>query len=168
MKEPLPLARETRLIIKELDDEVLIYDLDTDKAHCLNRMAARIWKNCDGSRTVATLRELIEEETNSPVPEEVVWLALDKLEKLKLLEQRVDGPRHLSRMSRRQMVRLVGSTAIALPIITSIVAPVPVAAASCSAATNRNPGCPCTGNNQCSSACCQNFVCTAGGSNCQG
>ena len=36
----LPLARRARIIVKKLRDEVLVYDLDRDKAHCLNRPAA--------------------------------------------------------------------------------------------------------------------------------
>ena len=34
--EPLPVARQKDLIVRELSDEVLVYDLNTDKAHCLN------------------------------------------------------------------------------------------------------------------------------------
>jgi len=80
VKQISPIARKKSLIIKELPTETLVYDLETDKAHCLNETAARVWKNCDGQQTVAQLRELTEQETNSPVPEEMVWLALDQLE----------------------------------------------------------------------------------------
>lgn len=130
MKEHLPVARKKSLIIKELPTETLVYDLETDKAHCLNETAARVWKNCDGRQTVAQLRELTEKETDSPVPEEMVWLALDQLEQFKLLEAPVNQPAHLSGMSRRQMIRLVGTAAIAVPVITSIVAPRPAQAQS--------------------------------------
>jgi len=40
----LPLARKDQLIVKEVDDEVLVYDLKTDQAHCLNKTAALVWK----------------------------------------------------------------------------------------------------------------------------
>ncbi len=36
MKQP-PSARRKDLIIEELPDEVLVYDLNTDRAHCLNK-----------------------------------------------------------------------------------------------------------------------------------
>src|SRR6266849_5376674 len=51
----LPKARKDKLIIKELDDETLVYDLDRDKAHCLNTTAARVWKHCDGTTTVGEI-----------------------------------------------------------------------------------------------------------------
>ncbi len=52
-KQPLPVARHKNLIVKELPDETLIYDLDSDKAHCLNQTAALVWKNCDGTRSAS-------------------------------------------------------------------------------------------------------------------
>jgi len=155
MKEHLPVARKKSLIIKELPTETLVYDLETDKAHCLNETATRVWKNCDGRQTVAQLRELTEKETNSPVPEEMVWLALDQLEQFKLLETPVNQPPHLSSMSRRQMIRLVGTAAIAVPVITSIVAPRPAQAQSL-----LPPGACCDNPNQCASnSCDQNPIC---------
>src|SRR6266571_4556339 len=35
-----PLARKEGLVVKEVSGEVLLYDLDRDKAHCLNQTAA--------------------------------------------------------------------------------------------------------------------------------
>ena len=169
MKEVLPLAREARLIIKELDDEVLVYDLETDKAHCLNETAARVWKHCNGKRTVAQLRRLMEKETGSFVPEEMVWLALDQLEKFKLLKAPVSRPTHLAGMSRRRLIRTAGiAAAVSIPVITSIIAPTPAQAASCTAPTNRNNDCPCNSSSQCLSGCCRDglFVCKSGGGSC--
>jgi hypothetical protein len=51
----LPLARRARIIVKKLRDEVLVYDLDRDKAHCLNRAAAAVWQCCDGRTTPAQI-----------------------------------------------------------------------------------------------------------------
>ena len=149
MKELLPLAREARLIIKELDDEVLVYDLETDKAHCLNQTAARVWKYCDGNTSVAQLRELIEKETALAVPEEVVWLALDQLEKFRLLESVPPKPPSMAGMKRRQLIKTLGIAAIALPVIVSIVSPTPVAAVS-----KQPPGACCNGNGNCQSNSC--------------
>ena len=148
MKELLALAREARLIIKELDDEVLVYDLETDKAHCLNQMAARIWKNCDGHTSVAGLRELLEKETAVAVPEEVVWLALDQLEKLRLLEDVPSKPAYLAGMKRRELMRRIGIGALALPLVFSITAPIALAQASgtnicCGSPGDCNPGLVC-------------------------
>ncbi len=51
--QPLPLARKNELIIQELPEELLVYDLARHKAHCLNKTSAFIWKHCDGETTVA-------------------------------------------------------------------------------------------------------------------
>ncbi|MBC8032272.1 MAG: PqqD family peptide modification chaperone [Pyrinomonadaceae bacterium] len=67
---------------RELADETLIYDLATDQAYCLNLTAARVWKNCDGERTVAQLGELLKVDADAPVPDDIIWLALDQLEKI--------------------------------------------------------------------------------------
>ena len=49
----MPRARKSGLIVKEVDGEVLIYDQKTNKAHCLNPTAAKVWKYCDGEMTLA-------------------------------------------------------------------------------------------------------------------
>jgi hypothetical protein len=119
-----PLARQSSLIVKEVDDETLIYDRDTDKAHCLNLTAARIWKSCDGQSTVSEIAERLGAEMQTPVDENVVWMALDQLEKFKLLDEPVAKPAWMTNVSRRRVVRTLGIAAIVAPIITSIVVPV--------------------------------------------
>jgi hypothetical protein len=145
-----------RLVIKELPDEVLVYDLDTDKAYCLNQTAALVWKNCDGQQTVAQLRQLMAQETNSAVPEEMVWLALDQLDKFQLLETVPIRPACLAGMKRRELVRSIGVVAMALPLIMSIAAPTAAQGASpcqCTSPNCRPAGCPCFNNNDCVNKC---------------
>lgn len=116
----LPKARKEKLIVKELPDETLVYDLETDKAHCLNLTAAGVWRNCDGTRTPSELREIIQADCDLPVPEDVIWLALDQLEKFSLLEDAATKPFVLPGMSRRDVIRRVGLATVALPLIVSI------------------------------------------------
>jgi hypothetical protein len=118
-----PVARTESLIVKEVDGETLVYDLKSDKAHCLNDTAARVWKNCDGSNSVSEIAEVLSRESNASVKDEVVWLALDQLEKFKLLEEAPAKPSFLAGMTRRQMVARLGIAAVALPAIISIMAP---------------------------------------------
>jgi hypothetical protein len=125
-----PVARTESLIVKEVDGETLVYDLKTDKAHCLNETAARVWKNCDGHKSVSEISGVLSVESGTDVKEELVWLALDQLEKFKLLEQAPAKPTFLPGMTRRQAVRAFGVAAMALPLITSMVAPTAVQAAS--------------------------------------
>jgi hypothetical protein len=147
----LPRARKENLIVKEVDGEVLVYDLTNDRAHCLNETAARIWKKCDGNRTVAELAALLAAETNSTVPDEVMWLALDQLKKFDLLEAVPAAPATFIGINRREWVRNVGLAAIALPVIISIAAPTAQAQGSPCSLPARPAGCPCTADAQCAS-----------------
>ncbi len=40
----LPHGRKDGLVVKELGNETLVYDLERDEAHCLNQTAALVWK----------------------------------------------------------------------------------------------------------------------------
>ncbi|SRR6266851_3003021 len=149
-----PVARAESLIVKEVDGETLVYDLKTDKAHCLNETAARVWKNCDGRNSVSEIAEILSRESNSTVKDEVVWLAVDQLEKFKLLEETPAKPALFAGMTRRQMVARFGLAAIALPAIVSIVTPTVQAAGS-----TLPPGACCTNPNQCPTDCIQDPTC---------
>ncbi len=49
----MPRARQDELVVEELSDETLVYDLKRHKANCLNRTAALVWQDCDGQTSVA-------------------------------------------------------------------------------------------------------------------
>ncbi len=147
-----PRARKDRLIIKELADETLVYDLDNDKAHCLNETSSRVWNLCDGQRSVSDISQILAAQAKTDANDAVVWLALDQLKKFNLLEVVPTVPRHLAGLNRRQLVRNVGLAALALPVIMSIASPTPAQSASACACVTSNckpAGCPCTGNVEC-------------------
>ena len=152
-RQPLaPRARDEGLVIEDLPDEVLVYDLKRDKAHCLNPMAALVWRHCDGETGMAEMVRLLQAELKTPVDEELVWFALDQLEKSFLLQER-QTRRLRGSLSRRELVRRLGLTAgVTLPLITSILAPTVVEAASCAHVTMSCatvaccPGCTCVAN----------------------
>ncbi len=81
----LPSGRRDGIIVRELADEVLIYDLQRDKAHCLNKTAGFVWQHCDGRTQVATVARLLAAETQTSVDESVVLLALHQLAERHLL-----------------------------------------------------------------------------------
>jgi coenzyme PQQ synthesis protein D (PqqD) len=100
-----PLARKEGLVIKELADEVLVYNLNDDRAHCLNQTAAFVWQRCDGRTTPRKIAQLLCERAGVNVDERIVWLALDQLADKELLVRRAVPPRSLAGMNRRQLVR---------------------------------------------------------------
>lgn len=154
-----PRMRKQRLIIDELPDEVLVYDLDRHKAHCLNRPAALVWRRCDGQTPPSEIGRRLESELDQPFNEELVWLALRQLNKIHLLAEPIGLPAPLAGMSRRQMVRALGIGAVvAVPLITSIVSPTPVQAVTCVPS-----GGTCTTTAQC----CPGLTCNPGPHKCQ-
>ena len=150
----LPKARTQELVCQRLDDEVLIYDLKRHKAHCLNRTAYLIFQTCDGKKTVSDITQELTRELEESVSEEIVWVALHRLGKARLLEQSAIATTGTN-LARREVLRKLGlATAIALPIVTSIVAPESVQAQSCL-----------TANQDCSTMagsipCCSGLACT--------
>lgn len=150
-----PLARVDGLVVEELDGELLIYDLDTNEAHCLNGEAAAVWRFCDGSRSIADLSVAVAPAAPRDVAAEMVNHALSELGKRGLLDG--DVPETGSGVSRRELLRklaVVGAVGLALPVVKSIVAPTAAQAATC-----LPPGALCTSSAQCCSGLCQGGIC---------
>ena len=142
-----PLARKDGLVIKELPDEVLVYDLDSDHAHCLNQTAAFVWQHCDGRNTTKQIARKLGQQFDCSVDEKIVWLALDRLARNHLLERQPVPPQEIQGMNRRAVVRALGLAAV--PVVTSIVAPTPAQTGSC-----LHGGSPCSIGTQCCSGIC--------------
>lgn len=119
-----PVSRHQELVVQELMNEVLIYDLKNDKAFCLNETSALVWKLSDGTKSVSEITESVAGNINSPVTEDFVWLALDQLKKENLLDNGEELFSGFNHVSRRELIRRIGLTSVvALPVISSLVAP---------------------------------------------
>jgi len=128
----LPHARKEGLVVEELPDELLVYDLDRNKAHCLNNTAALVWKHCDGGTPTADIALILRDELNTPVDEEVVWFSLGQLSRAHLLQEPIQRPEGKPGLSRRELIRKAGiAAAVAVPLVTTILAPTAFAALSC-------------------------------------
>jgi hypothetical protein len=149
--QKMPHARRSGLIVKEAEGEVLIYDLERNKAHCLNETAAKVWNHCDGVTTVAAACSSLSRELGAPCDQKLVLYAIQQFAKDNLLEEAAEMPAYvIAGMNRRQMVRALGLGAvIAVPLVTTILAPTPA-----QAATQFPPGTPCVSTGQCSSGVC--------------
>lgn len=128
----LPQMRNQGLVVDDLPDEVLVYDRNNHQAHCLNRSAALVWRSCDGKSSPSEIARRLTAELDAPFSEDLVLVALNQLENQELLVRVAATPAQFAVLSRRQMVRRLGlATAIAVPLVTSIVAPRAVEAATC-------------------------------------
>lgn len=157
MKEPLgflPKARCEGIITREVDGELLIYDLDRDKAHCLNPSAAAIWKLCDGRTTAEEIANSLATQTRTTDDQDVVLIALADFGRSHLLDETGGNetgpylPKTLLGMSRREAVKRIGVGA-SLPIIFSITAPTAQASTSC-----KGDGVACGAGPECCSGTC--------------
>ena len=138
-----PRARTSRLVTRDLGDELLVYDLERHKAYCLNQVAMQVFRHCDGETTIPDMARRIGNALGLPVDEQAVRLGLLRLEKAHLLDRPVAQILHTSR---REMLRTLGrAAAVVVPLVTAITVPT-----SAQAASGCIPfGSPCTASMQC-------------------
>lgn len=125
----IPVARKNGLVIQEAGDEVLVYDVERDQAHCLNKTAAFVWRSCDGTRDVSAIADALGREFSQKVDEDLVWLAIDQLSNERLLEREI---RLAGGVSRRDAIRKIGlAAAVALPVVAMLSFPRTSLAVTC-------------------------------------
>ena len=110
-----PKAKTAHLIVQEVDDETLVYDMGRHAATCLNEFAAKVWRRCDGTTSVADIADALGED------ERAVWLALHRLNKSKLLVEEIALPPDMrTGKTRREIAGQLGLGA-AVAAVSSIV-----------------------------------------------
>jgi hypothetical protein len=163
-----PKPRSTRLLVEELVDELLIYDVERNEVHCLNGPAVRVWQLCDGERTVPEIARDMNSDLDPEAVETLVWSALDQFAEKHLLEgldpaaaaeivaeaeadaEDIDAassdleaaPLDIFKpkgMTRRQMLLRVSMAIGLLPLVDSIVSPEAALAQSIGMTTPTTP-----------------------------
>ena len=135
MNTNYPKCRTDEIVVQELNGEILIYDLRDNRAMCLNETSSAVWRACDGSNSVADIAKTVGNE-------DLVWLALTELKNERLVNFD-DAAVTFTGISRREVIKKIGlGTAVAIPLISSLVAPPAASAASCAVVS-------CNGNGQC-------------------
>jgi hypothetical protein len=106
-----PQARKKDLIVKKLDDELCIYDVERHCAHSLAPMMASLWRRCDGRTPPVELARTL------AIDEELVAISLERLRDAHLLVD--DGKAKKSRgSSRRQWLKQAATLGLAVATIT--------------------------------------------------
>jgi hypothetical protein len=155
----LPQAQNRRLTMRDLDDELVVYDGERHQAHRLNRTAALVWQHCDGRTTLAEMATRLHQELDLPADESLVWLALDRLEKAHLLQGPLTRPETAGTVTRRHAIQRLaraGGLVVLLPVVTSIVAPKAAWAGSGSSCGTGSQGQICGFAGQTIKRCCAN------------
>jgi hypothetical protein len=116
-----PTARVNDLVIQDTANETLIYDLTANKAFCLNETSALVYRLCDGKRSTANIANEMSGHLNTPVDESLVWLAIDGLRRDNLIK---GGESGFNGQTRREVIKRIGfASMVALPVVSSLVAP---------------------------------------------
>lgn len=154
-----PKCYRENIVIQELETELLIYDLNINKAYCLNHTSAMVWQLSDGENSVTDISRLMSQKLKTPISEDFVWLALDRLQKADLLDKSTKIENEFNGLTRRQIIRKVGLTSmIAMPMIASVVAPTAVNAQSQTCLPLLKLGCSTFPDNCCSGSFCQGLL----------
>jgi coenzyme PQQ synthesis protein D (PqqD) len=140
----LPRARRHDLVVEQVAEETLVYDLERHRAHCLSAAAAWVWRHCDGATDAAALAARLGRKLGQEADEEVVWVALHRLARAHLLDGPLPPARSRALRSRRALLAKVAVLGIS---VLSIAAPAAgqaatcIMRAACEAFPNGNPRC---------------------------
>jgi hypothetical protein len=150
----LPQARTAGIIEQNSGNELLIYDLQINKAYNLNETSIIVFRACGGKQTFEDLKR------KHNYTDDLIDLTLQKLNENNLLTD-YEPANHFAGLSRREVIRKVGlGTMIALPIISSLFVP------SAANAASNTCGLTCTNPGNCGipcSNCFGNGTCTVAG-----
>lgn len=153
------------LVVRDIGAETVVYDTRTDRAYCMGRIAAAVWREWDGCCSLMELTLRVERSLGEPVDLASVRLASRRLKRAGVILEpmpRTDRSGESQRRhGRRMAVRAVGAAA-ALAVL-SLAVPSPAQ----SAATCLPNGRPCSRSSECCSHCCNaNAGRCAGGGPC--
>ena len=119
-------------LARELHDELLVYDRQRHRVHCLNQTAAAVWLECNGEATVPEIAKKLEHRMCADGDGVWVRLAVAKLRKAGLLEKSDAAFDSAEFLSRRDVLKRIRTMAlVVLPAVTTMLVPTPAFAASC-------------------------------------
>ena len=119
----LPRLRTSDIIVRELQGELLIYDVVTNNALCLNPAARLVSDHCDGVTTMGEVVDKLGTGANAASAEVVVLSVLSRLQKEGILEGSIDLPDEADLPSRRRLLSAAAMVGAALPLVSLLVVP---------------------------------------------
>src|SRR5687767_6707565 len=122
-----PQARSSGLLERAVDDDVVVYDLETEDAHLVTPTTLGIWRRCDGTVRIQDFVDELTPVHGAEAAEHLVWQAMSELHRAALIEDDLVFP-NVSGISRRNLLRKIGIGIVAIPVITTISASAAAAA----------------------------------------
>ena len=117
-------SRASGVVERSLGDETILYDTRTDQVHLLDPLAAAVWSSCDGATHTAGQLVTAVREIDPDADSRTVDAALSRLDEIGVLA------RGISRRTMLARAAAVGTGAVVIPTVTSLVGPVVAAHAS--------------------------------------
>jgi len=124
--------KRSNIVSEAVGDGLGIFDPQLQKPYLLNATSALVFQHCDGQTTPQQLTQFLCQKFNVPQrqAEELLWLALDELEKANLLQEKItttQAPQPL--LTRRQALTAFAAAGLSLALLP-LVSPVVVQAAT--------------------------------------
>lgn len=116
------------LLSEQVGNECVVYDTESNEAHCLAPLAAAVFAHCDGRTRLADLPDMASTALGEPVGADDVDNALAQLDNAGLLIRLITTPDGISR--RTFMRRTAVVTAGAAVLVTTISTPLAAQGAS--------------------------------------
>ncbi|MCB0176081.1 MAG: PqqD family protein [Anaerolineae bacterium] len=143
MKNP---QRKSAVVSEAVGDGLGVFDPQQQQSYVLNATSALVFQHCDGQTTPQQLTDRLVRKFNIPrqQAEELLWLALDELEKANLLQTKVtttQAPQPV--LTRRQMLTTLAGIGLSLAVLP-IVSPVMIARADVGGDATTTTGLPFT------------------------
>jgi peptide-methionine (S)-S-oxide reductase len=127
-----PSARRHRLFVQDVGDEIVVFDQETRKAHRLNPTAALVWRACDGRTAVSDIVKAMQSKLGPAADENLVRVALGRLEAARLLEAEIGHARDEIVERRRAFLQksAAGAASVLMPVVATLPRPSLAAALS--------------------------------------
>ena len=151
-------ARQTDIVVDGVGSELLIFDRQTDTAHCLAEAAALVWRSCEGGATLSELAEMLVAHNLAGSPHDAATLAeaaLSELAEKGLLETSF-APEGMPRRQALRRIAGVGAAAVGAPLIVSAGLPTSAFAAVSTPCITNGDHCLASGG---PSNCCADLYC---------
>ena len=127
-----PRVRQVDVLTEELQGERVVYDNGNKQIHRLNATMSRLWNHCDGTRTIDDLIAALQTDMGDRNARDLIIDGLNQLADANLLDPGSFGGSTFSghRIAITRRAAVTAGVSIAVPMMTSILAPTPAAAKS--------------------------------------
>ena len=103
-----PTVRKTDLVVQRSRRELLLYDLKSNKAFCMNDTSATIWGLCDGKRNFKSIAKKASNTFGNKCSEEAVRFTVHEIRDQDLISNPANRNTQLDKFSRRELIRKIG------------------------------------------------------------